>query len=544
MAAIKSMSKMRQFLILFAQEHIEFRISELKSIVSLLKVDADFSSHQHGDQSPFLLVDLPSEECARKIMGRSILAKSSIEVWAQGTTYPEVCQQLKLYPQSEMEPYCHEDVTFCFKVHTFGKQLNSAAKLEAMKSLEDYLPLKGKVRLRDPDQIFYIFEDYGTRPNQAPEKPYRIFVGRWIADGQKRLAHTYSVKKRHFIGNTSMDALLSFLMANQAAIKQNSFVFDPFVGTGSLLVAVAHFGGFVAGCDINYNVIHGKGKASRAQSESKYRGRDENIRANLKQYGLDHKYIDVLISDFSRNIWREQPLFDAIITDPPYGIREKTRKVGSDKEPYVRDDQTSFHMPVTQSYFLSDIFTDLLNFSAHFLRLNGRLVYWLPVYRPEYSEDQIPQHPCLQMVANDEQILNSSISRRLITMEKKQHVIESTFSQATICKDKYAAHNAIRDKFLIQNTLRTKDSPSTSESKHEGEPLSKESLANESRHQREPLCKESIASESGHEGESLSKESKASEVRHEREPLCKESIASESRHEGEPLAKESALQPR
>lgn len=41
------------------------------------------------------------------------------------------------------------------------------------------------------------------------------------------------------------------------------------------------------------------------------------------------------------------------------------------------------HISVSQAYHLSDIFTDLLNFSAHQLVVGGRLVYWLPVYRPE-----------------------------------------------------------------------------------------------------------------------------------------------------------------
>lgn len=41
------------------------------------------------------------------------------------------------------------------------------------------------------------------------------------------------------------------------------------------------------------------------------------------------------------------------------------------------------HVPVSLAYHLSDIFTDLLNFSAHHLVMGGRLVYWLPVYRPE-----------------------------------------------------------------------------------------------------------------------------------------------------------------
>lgn len=41
------------------------------------------------------------------------------------------------------------------------------------------------------------------------------------------------------------------------------------------------------------------------------------------------------------------------------------------------------HVPVSQAYHLSDIFTDLLNFSVHHLVIGGRLVFWLPVYRSE-----------------------------------------------------------------------------------------------------------------------------------------------------------------
>lgn len=53
-----------------------------------------------------------------------------------------------------------------------------------------------------------------------------------IADGQRELIESYSVKKRHFIGNTSMDACLSFIMANHGRVKPNDVVYDPFVGTG------------------------------------------------------------------------------------------------------------------------------------------------------------------------------------------------------------------------------------------------------------------------------------------------------------------------
>lgn len=52
-----------------------------------------------------------------------------------------------------------------------------------------------------------------------------------------------SLKTRKFIGNTSMDPQLSVLMANQALVAPGHLVMDPFVGTGSLLVPAAKFGG-------------------------------------------------------------------------------------------------------------------------------------------------------------------------------------------------------------------------------------------------------------------------------------------------------------
>lgn len=42
-----------------------------------------------------------------------------------------------------------------------------------------------------------------------------------------------------------MDPQLSLLMANQAMAGKGDLVFDPFVGSGSLLVAAAKFGAYV-----------------------------------------------------------------------------------------------------------------------------------------------------------------------------------------------------------------------------------------------------------------------------------------------------------
>ena len=95
-----------------------------------------------------------------------------------------------------------------------------------------FLPFQGQVELSNPDHKFHILEDYGDDPNSAPLLPVRIFFGRLIAEGQRSLISHYSLKTRHFIGNTSMDAQLSLIMANQAQVKPGSLVYDPFAGTG------------------------------------------------------------------------------------------------------------------------------------------------------------------------------------------------------------------------------------------------------------------------------------------------------------------------
>ncbi|XP_014348366.1 tRNA (guanine(10)-N2)-methyltransferase homolog isoform X2 [Latimeria chalumnae] len=404
-----------RYLLLLAQENIEFRLPEIKSLLTLC--DGHISRQQKIDEkSPFWVLNLPSEEVARGIMKRTVCAKSIFELWGQGGTHKELHSSLKAYPKEKMLPFLQLDSTYKINVYTFNKTLKHQERIARIDALE-FLPFQGKVNLKSPEHVFWLLEDYGNDPNSVPEEPYSVYFGRWIADGQRELIGSYSVKKRHFIGNTSMDACLSFIMANHGRVKANDLVFDPFVGTGGLLVSSAHFGAYVCGTDIDYNTVHGLGKASR--KNQKWRGPDENIRANLRQYNLENSYIDVLVSDASKTIWKKRSLFDAIITDPPYGIRESTRKTGSHKEiTKPAEDYIESHVPASLAYHLSDIFIDLLNLAAKCLLMGGRLVYWLPVYRPEYTEEIIPQHPCLKLISNCEQTLSSHTSRRLITMEK------------------------------------------------------------------------------------------------------------------------------
>lgn len=60
-----------------------------------------------------------------------------------------------------------------------------------------------------------------------------------------------------------MDPQLSLLMANQARIKNSDIILDPFVGSGSLLVAAAEFGAYVIGTDIDFLMLHARTRPSR-----------------------------------------------------------------------------------------------------------------------------------------------------------------------------------------------------------------------------------------------------------------------------------------
>lgn len=60
-----------------------------------------------------------------------------------------------------------------------------------------------------------------------------------------------------------MDPQLSLIMANQAQIRNGDLVFDPFVGTGSLLIAASQFGGYTFGTDIDFLMLHGRTRPTR-----------------------------------------------------------------------------------------------------------------------------------------------------------------------------------------------------------------------------------------------------------------------------------------
>nr|CAB3267256.1 tRNA (guanine(10)-N2)-methyltransferase homolog [Phallusia mammillata] len=438
----------KQFLLLLAQGTIECGIPEIESVAEALNISLQIK--RVNAFSPVCILNSVDENVVTSILSRTMLCKSAYELWGHGTSYESLKSSIKEYPEKWKAPYFSENRTFSIRVKGLGKKVSTSTQKKIIDSLEDVLLLEGKVMLQNPIDEYFIIEDYISEGPSKSSSPSGIYFTRFLCDGQRHLMEKYSLKERKLIGNTSMDPMLSFLMANLGLAMPGRLTCDPFVGSGSLLVSAAHFGSHIIGGDISYNILHARGKSSRKGAG--WRKRDETLRNCLSEYGLEKYFVDVLLSDAANHAWKtKKELFDSIITDPPYGIREACSRVGSKKPgevdiPELQDGQV--HFPEQMAYHLDDVFLDLLAFAARLLVCGGRLVYWMPVYRADYTSDIIPQHPALKLLYNCEQVLNRHSSRRLIVMVK---VSSNWDEEASIDNNIFSGHNSFRKKYFNQS---------------------------------------------------------------------------------------------
>lgn len=82
-------------------------------------------------------------------------------------------------------------------------------------------------------------------------------MGTNLSASKTKFNYPYRLSNRIYLGPTSADNDLAFMMCNQAQVKSGDFVFDPFVGTAGLLIPPATMGAVVFGCDLDMRVLNG-----------------------------------------------------------------------------------------------------------------------------------------------------------------------------------------------------------------------------------------------------------------------------------------------
>ncbi|KAL8446014.1 hypothetical protein Emag_004866 [Eimeria magna] len=283
-----------------------FRIEELEALATLEGVEP--ASLWDGCKRPpseseeqFVFVNIPTEDFCFKVMQRSLLIKAFVDVWAEGETYEEVVKELQIHKIELIRKWVNSERTWAFKFGAFGKSLSSEVQKQKMSFFAPLFKGDEKVDLSHPDTTLTVAEQWTHQKHV--EAPVRIYFGRQIVHKSKDLPFwwRYRLPVRPVLGPTSLDCELAFVMCNQGLVEANHVVLDPFVGTGGLLIAAAHYGDSMPEENVH----------------------DEHRRAAYLR----------------RRLAGGKPWVDCIMTDPPYGIRAGARQSGHTKR-CKRNEQT------------------------------------------------------------------------------------------------------------------------------------------------------------------------------------------------------------
>lgn len=282
-------------------------------------------------QTPYCIVRLENESAARRLIARSVLAKQIFELWGQGSNYEELHAEVRNRTAARWPDY--KEVSFRFSVESFAGKRTPSEKAGIIQSFA-YMNFQGPIRMTKADEAFWVLEEYISEielmhQTGAPsarqafledqERPRKVYFTRWLSEGSREMITRYDLKKRRYISTTSMDAELALVTANMVHAAPGKLFFDPFVGTGSFCIAAAHFGALTIGADIDGRSFRGKQKAQQPIG----------LVLNFQQYGLECNFVDAFISDLTNTPIRDCQFLDGIICDPPYGVREGLKVLGS-----------------------------------------------------------------------------------------------------------------------------------------------------------------------------------------------------------------------
>jgi tRNA (guanine10-N2)-methyltransferase len=349
-------------------------------------------------------------KAAKAILSRSILAVAIYELWGEGHDYQSLHEDVRQRTGHLWEQY--KQTSFRFELDSFHGSRAQSQQCEIIETFS-YMAFEGPIVMKNAECNFTVFEDYKLNV----KVPWRLFLGKLVVEGSRKVVARYNLKKRKYISTTSMDAELSLITANLALARPGALAYDPFMGTGSFPLACAHFGSTVWGSDLDGRSIRGK------------KGR--NVKANFEQYGTSSLYLDGFAADLTNTPLRVVRCLDSVICDPPYGVREGLKVLGSVKltgqqEVFLADGSLAHlqkdYIPPRRPYSFVRMVDDVLDFGATMLVDGGRLCMWMPVAGAvdeiaaaeeadvetavDSAEYAVPQHPCLELVSVCQQDFN------------------------------------------------------------------------------------------------------------------------------------------
>lgn len=443
--------------------------------------------------SHFLTVYLPSDDYAIRLCDKSVLVKAAYQLWASSPSFQGAIDQMKVVYEaskqnsedtssstisgitsSELASLLQDSsLTWSIRLDTFAKTCTMKEK-EEFRNHFKFLDFIGNVNINSPSLSLWLILDYSAeqplpRPSRqlltslkeekqdetdgitsslnqiVLDETLKGYVGslslneiptyfcRQVATNavMKKNHQKYSLKIRPYLGPTSLDDNLAFILCNIAMVKpeikkiknennetiieskKNPYIaLEPFMGTGSIALALTHCGSFCMGFDIDPRVLRGDMFAGKNKDTNKPEkkvkktpflkenanvpkeltptGFPRDVMGNFLHYNLplpelirmDHHVLDRHFYWSPTSI--ADGFYDVIVTDPPYGIRAGAKKSGRKRQikkegedeldekyecEYTIDpERRADHVPSTQNYPVDEVMLDLMHTAARALK--------------------------------------------------------------------------------------------------------------------------------------------------------------------------------
>lgn len=331
-----------EFLVRFSQYNEAFRVPELQALAVAEKVPITVVAYDQ--EIPFCIISAPDAAAAACLVRRAILTQAIYELWGSGASLDALHQSVQQRSSHLWSKY-RED-SWKFEIDSFQGTRKNDERRDIINTFR-YLPLHGPIKMKDPDQVYTVLEEWPLNVTmhakddvkKQPRAPTRYYFGRYLAKGARDLIARFDLKKRPYISTTSMDSELALVTANLALAGPAKIFYDPFVGTGSFPIACSAFGAISWGSDIDGRTVRGSGNDARAEAKRGLVKGEKTLRGNFKHYEIADRLGDVFTSDLTNTPLRRLAfgqagaggrgrLFDGIICDPPYGVREGLRVLG------------------------------------------------------------------------------------------------------------------------------------------------------------------------------------------------------------------------
>jgi tRNA (guanine10-N2)-methyltransferase len=412
------------YLLVFAYNHQghEMREVEFRCLMDLFIPSSceqgSYTFHWFAEKSHdnvFAYVQTQHVDALQQVASRIILLKEIYLLLSHGET-PELCAAAAAgsCAESVRQLMCGGK-SFRLDVRAFARKVTLEQQGFIRSAVMDVLKFDAPVSLSCPAVSLAVWLN-APHHDEIGFVPH-CWLGLHVASCTAgcAIADSFSLKKRPFLSPTAMPAAHSCIMANCAHITRNCLSWDPFCGSGSIMLICSRFGAETVGSDIDYRVLHG-GRCNSKQKGSK----EVSLVDNFDFYKLPPPVM-LLHADIGHLPLRASMQVDAIVCDPPYGVRAgimctaASTSVGGGN---VADAVSlNGNTAGTSSQGLDDVMSTFLHVSAHHLRTGGRLVFWQPT--TEYKDfADVARHPAFELLYAPLEMIHESWSRRLVVMVK------------------------------------------------------------------------------------------------------------------------------